>query len=119
MSALLFLFEVTLDLPDLSRKLVPAPRPRNLPDVLTVEEMLSVEEVARLLETVPGIKHRVALVSRMAAVSEVAHLRADDIDSKRTLIRIEEGNAHNTRFPSLTSEVSPSASHQSPVPLAS
>ncbi len=34
-SALRFLFEVTLDRPDLSRKLVLAPRPRKLPDVLT------------------------------------------------------------------------------------
>lgn len=36
-SALLFLFGVTLDLPGLSHKLVLAPRPRKLPDVLSVE----------------------------------------------------------------------------------
>jgi hypothetical protein len=53
------------------------------------------------------------------AVSEVAHLRADDIDSKRLLIRIDEGEAHNTRFSLFTSEVSTNASHQSPAPLAS
>ena len=54
-SALRFLFEVTLDRPDLSRKLVLAPRPRKLPDVL------SVDEVPRLLEAAPGIKYRAAL----------------------------------------------------------
>ena len=54
-SALRFLFGVTLERPDLSRRLVLAPRPRKLPDVL------SVEEVARLLEAAPGIKYRTAL----------------------------------------------------------
>ena len=93
-SALRFLFEVTLDRPDLSRKLVLAPRPRKLPDVL------SVEEVARLLEAAPGIKYRAALGVAYGAglrVSEVAHLKADDIDSKRMLIRIEEGKGRKDR----------------------
>src|SRR5207245_2137273 len=43
-SALRFLFDVTLERPDLSRRLVLAHRPRKLPDVL------SVDEVAKLLE---------------------------------------------------------------------
>jgi integrase/recombinase XerD len=51
-SALRFLFGVTLERPDLSRRLVLARRPRKLPDVL------SVEEVGRLLEAAPGIKYR-------------------------------------------------------------
>jgi integrase/recombinase XerD len=54
-SALRFLFTVTLDRPDLSRRLVLARHPRKLPDVL------SVEEVGRLLDAAPGIKHRAAL----------------------------------------------------------
>ncbi|MDQ0839977.1 hypothetical protein QFZ54_003830 [Sphingomonas faeni] len=69
-SALRFLFDVTLDRPDLSRKLVLAARPRKLPDVLSVEEM------ARLLEAAPGIKYRAALGVAYGAglrVSEVAH----------------------------------------------
>ncbi len=70
-SALRFLFAVTLDRPDLSRKVVLAPRPRKLPDVL------SVEEVGRLLETAPGIKYRAVLGGAYGAglrVPEVAHL---------------------------------------------
>ena len=47
-SALRFLFSVTLDRPDLSRRLVLARFPRKLPAVL------SVEEVGRLLEAAPG-----------------------------------------------------------------
>ena len=38
-SALRFLFDVTLERPDLSRKLVLARRPRKLPDVLSVDEV--------------------------------------------------------------------------------
>ncbi len=93
-SALRFLFGVTLDRPDLSRKLVLAPRPRKLPDVL------SVDKVAKLLEAAPGIKYRAALGVAYGAglrVSEVAHLKADDIDSKRMLIRIEEGKGRKDR----------------------
>ena len=93
-SALRFRFGVTLDRPDLSRKLVLAHRPRKLPDVL------SVDEVARLLEAAPGIKYRAALDVAYGAdlrVSEVAHLKADAIDSKRMLIRIEEGKGRKDR----------------------
>ena len=53
-SALRFLFGVTLERPDLSRRLVLARRPSKLP------EMLSVEEGAKLLEAPPGIKYRAA-----------------------------------------------------------
>jgi site-specific recombinase XerD len=93
-SALRFLFTVTLDRPDLSRRLVLTRNPRKLPDVL------SIEEVARLLEAAPGIKYRAALGVAYGAglrVSEVAYLKVDDIDSKRMLIRIEEGKGRKDR----------------------
>lgn len=93
-SALRFLFSVTLDRPDLSRRLVLTRNPRKLPNVL------SVEEVGRLLEAAPGIKYRAALGVAYGAglrVSEVAHLKVDDIDSKRMLIRIEEGKGRKDR----------------------
>src|ERR1700680_4411823 len=48
-SALRFFFTVTLDRPDLSRRLVLARYPRKLPAVL------SVEEVGRLLAAGPGL----------------------------------------------------------------
>jgi hypothetical protein len=54
-SALRFFFTITLDRPDLSRRLVLARVPRKLPAVL------SVEEVGRLLEAAPGPKCRAAL----------------------------------------------------------
>jgi site-specific recombinase XerD len=78
-SALRFLFDVTLERPDLSRRLVLARRPRKLPDVL------SVEEVAKLLEAAPGSSTGRRLASPMALAcvcGKVAHLKAEDIDSK-------------------------------------
>ena len=61
--------------------------------------MLSVEEVAKLLEAAPSVKYRAALGVAYGAglrVSEVAHLQADDIDSKRMLIGIERARGART-----------------------
>jgi integrase/recombinase XerD len=72
-SALRFFFTVTLDRPDLSRRLVLVRHPRKLPDVL------SVEEVGRRLEAAPGLKYKAALGTAYGAglrVSEVAALDA-------------------------------------------
>jgi len=87
-SALRFFFTVTLDRPDLSRRLVLVRHPRKLPDVL------SVEEVGRRLEAAPGLKYKAALGTAYGAglrVSEVAALKVDDIDSTRMLLRVEQG----------------------------
>src|SRR6201997_2989635 len=93
-SALRFFFTVTLDRPDLSRRLVLVRHTRKLPDVL------SVEEVGRLLEAAPGPKYRAALGTAYGAglrVSEVAALKVGDIDSTRMLIRVEQGKGRKDR----------------------
>src|ERR1700692_872203 len=93
-SALRFFFTVTLDRPDLSRRLVLARFPRKLPAVL------SGEEVGRLLEAAPGIKYKAILGTAYGAglrVSEVASLKVDDINSTRMLIRIEQGKGRKDR----------------------
>jgi integrase/recombinase XerD len=87
-SALRFFFTVTLDRPDLSRRLVLARYPRKLPAAL------SVEEAGQLLESAPGTKYKAILGAAYGAglrVSEVATLKVDDIDSARMLIRVEQG----------------------------
>ena len=75
-STLRFLFTVTLDRLDLSRRLVLSRQPRKVPDVL------SIEEVARLLEAAPNIKYKATLgvaygaglrVSEVTALSEQMH----------------------------------------------
>ena len=93
-SALRFFFTVTLDRPDLSRRLVLARHPRKLPNVL------SVEDVGRLLEAAPGPKYKAALGTAYGAglrVSEVATLKVGDIDSTRMLIRVEQGKGRKDR----------------------
>lgn len=93
-SALRFLFSVTLERPQLSRRLIITRHPYRLPNVL------SVEEAARLLEAAPGLKYKAALGVAYGAglrVSEVAHLKVDDIDSQRMLIRVEQGKGRKDR----------------------
>src|SRR5271170_499320 len=79
-SALRFFFTVTLDRPDLSRRLVLACYPRKLPAVLSVEEAVGP------LESAPGIKYMAVLGAAYGAslrMSEVASLKVDDLNSKR------------------------------------
>src|SRR5918996_3132629 len=87
-SALRFFFTVTLDRPDLARRLTIIHQPRKLPLVL------SVEEVARLLEAAPGPKYKAAFGTAYGAglrVSEVVALKVSDIDSQRMMLRVEQG----------------------------
>ena len=93
-SGLRFLFKVTLDRPDLSRRLVLTRYAQKLPTVLNVEE------VGRLLEAARGPKYRAALGVAYGAglrVSEVVGLRTGDIDSTRMLIRVEQGKGRKDR----------------------
>ena len=71
-SALRFLFDITLDRPDIVRHLPVAREPRKAPVIL------SPEEVARMLEAAPGVKYKAALSVAYGAglrVSEVVALK--------------------------------------------
>ena len=101
-SGLRFLFTVTLDRPDLSRRFILVRYPRKLPAVL------SVEEAGRLFAAAPGLKHKAALGTAYGAglrVSEVAALKVDDIDSTRMLIRVEQGKGRKDRNAMLSSQL--------------
>jgi site-specific recombinase XerD len=98
-SALRFFFTVTLDHPEIARHLTFVREPRKMPAVL------SLEEVARLLEAAPGPKYKAALSAAYAAglrVSEVVALKVSDIDSERLLLRIEQGKGRKDRFAMLS-----------------
>jgi len=98
-SALRFFLTVTLDRPDLARRLTVVPQPRTLPMVL------SVEEVARLLDAAPGAKYQAALATAYGAglrVSEVVALKVTDINSTRMLIRVEQGKGRKDRHAMLS-----------------
>jgi len=101
-SALRFFFTVTLDRPDLARRLTIVRRPRRLPEVL------SPEEVALLLEAAPGPKYKAAMAAAYGAglrVSEVVALKVGDIDSERMLIRIDQGKGRKDRHAMLSPEL--------------
>jgi integrase/recombinase XerD len=93
-SALRFFFTHTIDRPDLTRKLIRVAYPRNLPMVL------SRDEVMRLLNATTCLKHQAALSVAYGAglrVAEVAALKVADIDSERMLIRVERGKGGRYR----------------------
>ena len=95
-SALRFLFTVTLDRPDLARRLTVV---RQLPSVL------SIEEVALLLQAAPGPKYTAAFATAYGAglrVSEVVALKVGDIDSERMLLRVEQGKGRKDRHAMLS-----------------
>src|SRR6201997_5066030 len=87
-SALRFFFTVTLDRPDLARRLTVVPYPRRIPAVL------SVEEVTLLLQAASAPKYKALFATAYGAglrVSEVVALKVGDIDSERMLLRVERG----------------------------
>jgi site-specific recombinase XerD len=103
-SALRFLFGTTLDRAELARHLARVHYPRKLPRVL------SPEEVGRLLEAAPGpgLKYKAALSIAYGAglrAGEVMMLRVSDIDSKRMLIRVEQGKGRKDRHAMLSPQL--------------
>jgi integrase/recombinase XerD len=101
-AALRFFFAITLDRPEMARHLTFVREPRKIPVVL------SLEEVARLLEAAPGPKYKAALSAAYGAglrVSEVVSLKVSDIDSQRMLLRIEQGKGRKDRFAMLSAKL--------------
>ncbi len=101
-TALRFFFKVTLDRPEITRHLVFVYEPRKLPRVLSGEEVL------RLLEAAPGPKHKAALSVAYGAglrAMEVVALKVSDIDSKRMMLRVEQGKGRKDRFAMLSPQL--------------
>ena len=93
--ALHFLWCEVLKRPDFAVELPSARAPQRLP------EILSREEVARLLAAARNLRDRVALMIPYAAglrVAELAHLRVTDIDSQRMALRVEQGKGGRDRY---------------------
>jgi integrase/recombinase XerD len=93
-TALRFLFGVTLDRADVMAKMSTVREPRTLPVVL------SREEVARLIDAAGKPKYQAALSVAYGAglrASEVVGLKVGDIDSTRMTLRIEQGKGRKDR----------------------
>ena len=94
-ATLRFFFRVTLGRGDIVNHTQFVREPRKLPVVL------SPQEVARFLDAAPGIKYKAALSVAYGAglrVSEVVALKVCDIDSKRMIIRVEQGKGRKDRY---------------------
>ena len=103
-TALRFFFRVTLGRPEIEHHTQIVREVRKLPRVL------SPEEVARLIEAAPGpgLKYKAALSVAYGAglrVSEVVSLKVTDIDSKRMLIRVEQGKGRKDRYVMLSPQL--------------
>ena len=74
---------------------VPLKRSGHLP------EPLSREEVARLIDAAENLKHRVLMMTAYSAglrVSELVHLKPQDIHSDRMLVRVNQGKGRKDRY---------------------
>jgi integrase/recombinase XerD len=94
-----FFFSVTVDRPDLLKHTSYVRKPRKLPEVL------SADEVARLLKAAGSLKHRAALGVAYGAglrASEVVRLTVTDIDSRRMVIRVNQGKGQRDRYAMLS-----------------
>lgn len=94
-SALEFFYRVTLK----RRKIefcLPRPKvPAKLPQILAREE------VAALIGKTTNLKHRALLMATYGGglrLNEVCHLRLCDIDSKRMMLRVEQGKGAKDRY---------------------
>ncbi len=95
-TVLRFFFSVTCGRDEMTRPLRFRWAPRKLPEVL------SPDEVARLLDAAPGpgLKYRAAFSVAYGAglrASEVVNLKLGDIDSARMIIRVEQGKGRKDR----------------------
>jgi site-specific recombinase XerD len=93
--ALRFFYEVTLGRPRARFYIPTVKTPTKQP------EILSRQEVARLVQAVPHRKHRVLLMTTYAAglrVSEVIRLKVTDLDSERMTIRVTQGKGRKDRY---------------------
>jgi site-specific recombinase XerD len=94
-SAVQFLYQVTLEMPWGSACFSRVKCPQRLPVVL------SPKEVELFFRHVTGLKYRAVLMTCYAAglrISEAVALRVADIDSRRNLIRVQQGKGGKDRY---------------------
>jgi len=95
-AALRFLYKVTLRREWKLEEVIPAPKkPQKLPVILSPEEVLE------FLSCVGGNKHRTILTCCYAAglrISEAVALEVTHIDSRRMMIRVQQGKGQKDRY---------------------
>jgi site-specific recombinase XerD len=99
LTGLRFFYRTTVSRPEVLAKVSSVHQPEKLPVIL------SMDEVARLLDAASNLKHKAALAVAYGAglrASEVVHLTSADIDSERKLIRVEQGKGSKDRHAMLS-----------------
>jgi len=94
-AALRFFFGVTLDRQSTNLSIPPRKTTKRLPQILAAEEL------GPLFASTSNLKHRALLMTTYSAglrVSEVVRLKITDIDSKRMMIRVEQGKRNKDRY---------------------
>jgi len=95
LTAVRFLFQITLDRPEVVAKLRQVRVEQRLPVVL------SRDEVARLIEAAGSLKYNAALSLAYGAglrAGEVVALKTADVDSSRMTLRIEQAKGRKDRY---------------------
>lgn len=95
MAGLRFFYKVTMRLDRVSDHIPYMRKSDKLPVVL------SKSEVEQFLQAIPSLKYRTAFSTIYATglrVSEAAHLKVSDIDSKRMVIHVQDGKGRKDRY---------------------
>jgi len=98
-TGLKFFYGITLDRIDVVSKMSPVHVPLKLPTVL------SAEEIKQFLNAINSPKYKAAFSVLYGAglrASEVVHLKVNDIDSQRMLIRVQQGKGSKDRYAMLS-----------------
>ncbi len=98
-TGLKFFFDITVGDTERIGKMQPVRVPRKLPVIL------SRKEVARLIAAANNLKHQTALAVAYGTglrVNEVVSLKVGDIDSKRMVLRVEQGKGSKDRYAMLS-----------------
>lgn len=99
LSSIKFLYLKTLEMPWTDEYFPRIRRPHKLPLVLSQEQVLA------FFDHIPSLKYRAVLMTCYGAglrVSEAVALKVAAIDSKRMLIRVEQGKGHKDRYAMLS-----------------
>ena len=99
LTGLKFFFTHTLARPEVLKHVQRVYEPRKIPEVL------SAQEVNRLLEAASSLRNKAALSVAYGAglrASELCHLAVNDIDSERMIIRVKHGKGQRDRHAMLS-----------------
>ena len=94
-SGLRFFYGKTIDRKDLALSIPIKKVPRRLAEIFSPEELLE------FFASVRNLKHRTMMMTAYAGglrISEVIRLKVSDIDSKRMMIRVQEGKGSKDRY---------------------